>query len=194
MKRVAKGNPGYLDYKKKVEIIRTIIYFGMVAAVFTLGYVQTGTRKNLLTIVAILGCLPAAKALVGVITRFPYKSVSQKLVQEVNEKAPHTLRVYDLVLTTREKIMPVECVVISHETVFGYTSSEKVDLDILGKHVREMMTQNQIAYSSVKFYHNYKTFLSRIEGLEEIAKVENNHADGQSEEEDTKRLLLNLSM
>ena len=57
MKRVAKGNPGYLDYKKKVEIIRTIIYFGMVAAVFTLGYVQTGTRKNLLTIVAILGWL-----------------------------------------------------------------------------------------------------------------------------------------
>ena len=75
MKRIEKGTPGYLDYKKKVEIIRTVIYFLLVAAIFTLGYVQTKTRSNLLTVVAILGCLPAAKALVGVITRFPYASV-----------------------------------------------------------------------------------------------------------------------
>ena len=68
MKRIEKGTPGYLDYKKKVEIIRTVIYFLLVAAIFTLGYVQTKTRSNLLTVVAILGCLPAAKALVGVIT------------------------------------------------------------------------------------------------------------------------------
>ena len=57
MKRIEKGTPGYLDYKKKVEIIRTVIYFLLVAAIFTLGYVQTKTRSNLLTVVAILGCL-----------------------------------------------------------------------------------------------------------------------------------------
>lgn len=139
MKRIEKGTPGYLDYKKKVEIIRTVIYFLLVAAIFTLGYVQTKTRSNLLTVVAILGCLPAAKALVGVITRFPYASVDQKLVHEVDTKAPHTTRVYDLVLTTREKIMPVECVVISNGTVFGYTDSKKVDLNVLSKHIRDMM-------------------------------------------------------
>ena len=43
MKRIEKGTPGYLDYKKKVEIIRTVIYFLLVAAIFTLGYVQTKT-------------------------------------------------------------------------------------------------------------------------------------------------------
>ena len=67
MKKVEKGLPGYLDYKKKVEIIRTVIYFGIVAAIFFLGYFQTDTRLNLLTVVAVLGCLPASKALVGVI-------------------------------------------------------------------------------------------------------------------------------
>ena len=35
MKRIEKGTPGYLDYKKKVEIIRTVIYFLLVAAIFT---------------------------------------------------------------------------------------------------------------------------------------------------------------
>lgn len=193
MKRIEKGTPGYLDYKKKVEIIRTVIYFLLVAAVFTLGYVQTKTRSNLLTVVAILGCLPAAKALVGVITRFPYASVNPKLVSEVNQTAPHTTRVYDLVLTTREKIMPVECVVISNGTVFGYVESKKVDLNILAKHVRDMMTQNRLSYSSVKFYHDYKVFLSRIEGLESIAIVENAKIQGD-EEAKTRQLLMNLSM
>ena len=65
MKKIQKGKPGYLNYKRKVEILRTVIYFVIVLAIFALGYWQTHTRLNLLTVVAILGCLPASKALVG---------------------------------------------------------------------------------------------------------------------------------
>lgn len=89
MKKVEKGLPGYLDYKKKVEIIRTVIYFGIVAAIFFLGYFQTDTRLNLLTVVAVLGCLPASKALVGVIARMPYSSVDRKLAEDVASKTTH---------------------------------------------------------------------------------------------------------
>ena len=70
MKKTEKGMPGYLNYKRKIEIIRTLAYFGIVIAILLLGYFQTGTKLNLLTVVAIVGCLPASKALVGVITRF----------------------------------------------------------------------------------------------------------------------------
>ena len=79
-KKITKGNPGYLDYQKKIEIFRTILYFAIVAALFGLGYSQTHSNKNLLTIVAVVGCLPASKALVGVITRFPYHSIEEKLL------------------------------------------------------------------------------------------------------------------
>ena len=58
MKKTEKGTPGYLSYKKRIEIIRTIIYFGIVAAIFLLGYFQTKTRLNLFTVAAVLGCLP----------------------------------------------------------------------------------------------------------------------------------------
>lgn len=61
MKKVEKGKPGYLNYKKKAEILRTVIYFAIVAAIFLLGYTQTHTRLNLMTVVAVLGCLPASK-------------------------------------------------------------------------------------------------------------------------------------
>ena len=83
MKKVEKGKPGYLNYKKKAEILRTVIYFAIVAAIFLLGYTQTHTRLNMMTVVAVLGCLPASKALVGVITRFPYPSIDPDRAKEI---------------------------------------------------------------------------------------------------------------
>lgn len=47
MKKIQKGKPGYLNYKRKVEILRTVIYFVIVLAIFALGYWQTHTRLNL---------------------------------------------------------------------------------------------------------------------------------------------------
>lgn len=192
MKKIQKGESGYLDYKKKIEILRTTIYFIIVAIIFAIGYIETGTRLNTMTVIAVLGCLPSAKALVGVIARMPYSSTSQKIVQEVNEKAPHITKVYDLILTTREAIMPVECIVISGETIFGYTSNQKVNLEHLSKHIKEMMSQNNLSYSTIKFFHNYQAFLSRAEGLESIAVVEK--LDTKELEQQRKNLLLQLSM
>lgn len=106
MKKQKKGTPGYLEYKKKIEIIRTIIYFLLVAAVYLLGYSQTHSNKNLLTVVAVVGCLPACKALVGVITRLPYPSINPERAREVKELCPHMTVVFDLVVTSRDKIMP----------------------------------------------------------------------------------------
>ena len=64
MKKTEKGMPGYLNYKRKIEIIRTLAYFGIVIAILLLGYFQTGTKLNLLTVVAIVGCVPASKVVV----------------------------------------------------------------------------------------------------------------------------------
>lgn len=89
MKKVDKGKFGYLDYKKRIEIIRTAVYFALVAAIFFIGYSQTHTRLNLLTVVAVLGCLPASKALVGVITRFPYPSIPAVRAEEILLRTGH---------------------------------------------------------------------------------------------------------
>lgn len=192
MKKVLKGNPGYLDYKKKAEILRTVIYFALVAAVFFLGYSQAHTKKNLLTIVAILGCLPASKALVGVITRFPYPSIAGIRAEEIKGKTEHITVIYDMIITSREKVMPVDCIVISGETVFGYTNSEKVDLKYAASHIRGILNQNQFPDVSVKILNNYTAFLARAEGLNSIAAVEK--SDTKEMEEQIAHIILNISM
>lgn len=192
MKRVQKGTPGYLNYKKKVEIIRTVIYFGIVAAIFFLGYFQTGTRLNLLTVVAILGVLPSAKALVGVIARLPYKSISEDTASDIASRTEHLTVCYDMVITSEEKIMPVDCIVISGHNIFGYTSNKKVDLNLLTKHIRKILELNHISGMGIKILNEYKPFITRAEGLDNIAAVEKE--DTKEAEEAVRNLILNISL
>ena len=74
-----KGTFLYLDTQKKYEIIRTILFYAISAAIFATGYITTGTKKNLLTMVAVLGVLPASKSLVSVIMFMRYKSFREKI-------------------------------------------------------------------------------------------------------------------
>lgn len=192
MKKVVKGAPGYLEYKKKFEIIRTIIYFLFVAAIFFLGYTQTHTRKNLLTVVAVVGCLPACKALVGVISRFPYTSIAQKQADEIAEKARHLTVIYDMIITSREKIMPVDCIVISGNMILGYTRNKKVDLNNTATHISNILKQNGCSKVSVKILNNYSSFLARVEGMESMEKVEKHNA--KDHETRIAGVILNISM
>ena len=192
MKKIQKGKPGYLNYKRKVEILRTVIYFAIVLAIFALGYWQTHTRLNLLTVVAILGCLPASKELVGVITRYPYQSIELSQAKEIAGKSKHLTVCYDLIITSKEHIMPTDCIVISGHNIYGYTHYEKVNTDELGKHIKTILAQNQYTGFTVKILNQYTPFLARVEGLENIAVVE--QEDTKAREQEIRNLILNISM
>lgn len=191
-KKVKKGNPGYLDYQKKVEIVRTILYFAIVAALFGLGYSQTHSNKNLLTIVAVVGCLPASKALVGVITRFPYRSIEKQYAWEIREKSTYLTVLYDLVLTSSDKIMPIDCIVISGDKVFGFAPNEKTNVEYASGYIRKMLSQNQLGDVSVRILRPYNAFLSRAEGLNNIAAIEK--TDTKEQEQQIANVILSLSL
>ena len=103
MKKVQKGAPGYLDYKKESRDHKDHRIFRHCCRCVYPRYSQTGTRLNLLTVVAILGCLPAGKALVGVIARFPYRSIEKERADEIAGKTAHLTVCYDMVITSEEK-------------------------------------------------------------------------------------------
>ena len=52
MKKKEKGQPGYIKWRKEKYLIGTIAEFAVVIALVVLGYVQTKTKLNLLTVVA----------------------------------------------------------------------------------------------------------------------------------------------
>lgn len=170
--RVAKGKAGYLNAQKKVQIIKVAVAFALVIAIFLAGYLTTDTRLNYMTIVAVLGCLPAAKMLVDLIVRFPYKSISKELQEEIEGKTEHLVVAYDMVVTSETSIMPIDSIVIYRNTVCGYTHSEKVDTNYAARHIKKILEQNKLTGLTVKIFDNYKAFITRAEGMESIAVVE----------------------
>ena len=190
--KIKKGDAGYITSRKKRVIIKTILMFGIVAALVALGIWQTGDKMNMLTLVAILGCLPASKSLVEVIVIAPYKSVSKEMAEEVSTKANLLTVSFDMVFTTKEHFMPVECAVISNNTICGYASSNKVGTQIVSNHIKKMMQENRFTDVSVKIFDNYTQFLTRAEGMNNIAAVEKN--DTKKHEQALKNLMLNISL
>lgn len=192
MKRKAKGEAGYLNYKKKVELLITIFSFGLVAALLILGIVQTKQRLNLLTVVAALGAIPACKRLVELIVRFPYCSIAEEKAEEIREKTPNITVIYDMILTSSEKVMPVDCIAISEHTICGYAGNPKVDMGYAGEHLKKILKQNGYQNASVKIFDRYPAFLTRAEGMNSIAAVENQ--DCAAKEKRIADIILNVSM
>ena len=97
-----------------------------------------------------------------------------------------------MIITSREKVMPVDCIVISGNTIFGYTNSEKVDVKYAAAHIKSILNQNHFPDVSVKILNNYTAFLARAEGLNSIAAVEK--GDTKEIERQIKQVILNISM
>ena len=99
---------------------------------------------------------------------------------------------YDLVITSEKKAMPVAAVAIYNNTICGYVPVKKVDVDYAAKHIKSIMKQNQFDKVVVKLFHDYKAFLTRAEGMNNIASVE--QQDTRKHEEMIKGLLLDISL
>ena len=190
--KIQKGDAGYLRRRKRLLILEAVVSFGLVAALVIAGYVTTKTKLNLLTVVAVLGCLPASRILVNLIMVMPHDSIDEATELEISAVTEELTVAYDLVITSEKKAMPVAAVAIYNNTICGYVPVKKVDVDYATKHIKSIMKQNQFDKVVVKFFHDYKAFLTRAEGMNNIASVE--QQDTRKHEEMIKGLLLDISL
>ena len=190
--KVAKGDAGYIRARKRKILLKTVLEFGIVVALLILGIIETGSRQNLLTVVAILGCLPASKALVELIMVLPHHSISEEMAAEMELNESLLTRVYDMVFTSEKIIMPVEAIVISGNTICGYSSNAKVDMNFITKHLKQYLHMNRFDKVSVKIFDNYTAFATRAEGMNNIAAIEKE--DTKRHEEGIRQILLNISI
>ena len=190
--KIEKGQPGYIKAQKQKLLMFTIVEFAIVAALLLLGYFQTGTKLNLLTAVAVLGCLPASQMLVEFIAIAPYKAIDSEKYKETEEKAALLTTAYDMVITSKEKIMPVDAIVISGNTVCGYASNPKTDEAKAATHIKETLRQNHMDKVAVKIFSDYVAFISRAEGMNSIAAID--RPDSKNLEQRIRSAILGTSM
>lgn len=169
MHRIHKGEYGYIPYQKKMTIIRTVICFALCAAIFAIGYITTGTRKNLLTIVAVLGCLPASKSLVNVIMFLRAKGCSEEAHEKVTALSGDGLcQAYDLYMTSYDRNYPVAHAVSCKGSLIGLGEAmDKTAVHECEKHIDEHLKTDGYKNINVKIFDSIEGYTERLAKIKE---------------------------
>ena len=133
MKKVEKGEFGYLAYKKSRNMIKTIIAFAVVLVIFIIGFIIWKSKNNYLTMLAVVLVLPAAK---------------------LNS-------VYDLVVSNKQKPVGIMAAVISDNQILAYTSAAKADKNLFETSVKEFL-KNEKLTCAVLLYKDKDTYLEKV--------------------------------
>lgn len=160
-----KGTRYYLDTQKKYEIARTILYFGISLSLFFSGWFLVGTKMNLLTIVAVLGCLPASKSAVDMIMYLRYHSCGREAGEAIEKAAQGLSGLYDLVFTSYDKNYPVAHITVKGNTVCGYTEDPGFDEQAFYKHIGSILKADNYRNVSVKIFSQLNKYTQRLEQL-----------------------------
>lgn len=163
-----KGTKDYINSQKKYEIIRTLLYFGISISLFAAGYIQTGRKANLLTIVAVLGCLPASKSAVSVIMFLRFKSCGADAASEIEKHCQGLHVLYDMVFTSYQKNYVVSHLAVQGNTVCGY--SEKPDFleNDYYKHIDNILKMDGLKDVTVKVFTDLKKYTDRLEQMKDL--------------------------
>ena len=122
----------------------------------------------------------------------PRKSLAKEKVDLVEKKGQYLTKLYDMVLTSYEHVMPVESIVIQGNTICGYATNEKLDFVYLEKYMRTTLKNNKLDQVSVKMFKDFPAYIARIEAMDNLAA--GSAAKNKKREEEIKKIILTLSM
>lgn len=163
-----KGRHNYLKTQKFYEIARTVLYFAISVSLFLVGYFTTKSRLNLLTVVAVLGCLPACKSAVGMIMFLRYKGCSDESFEIIQKTSDGLEELYDMVFTSYDKNYSVAHIAIKGNTICGFTEDIKFDEQAFYKHIDGILKTDNFRDTSVKIYKDIKKYSERLKQMKEL--------------------------
>ena len=162
MKRAIKGTYGYLRTKRVHVILRTILFFAVSLSLFAAGIITTHTRRNLLTVVAVLGCLPACKSLVGVIMYLRASGCGEKAYREISKAEGRLVGMYDMYFTSYQKNYPLSHMALKGSMLCGITEHPSCDCREAEKHLEQMLVQEGIKNVTVNIFSQEDKYIDRL--------------------------------
>ena len=144
--------------------------------------------KNILTVMAILSVLPTANVASPLLASWRYRTPSEEFHNRVSAYESKFLILYDLILTSKEAVMPMDAIAVHPHGVYAYCVSQKVDTAKAEKFLNEMFTGHKLD-PHVKIFKDEALFFKRLEQLKPASEYEDDGSCGYSLD-----LLKSLSM
>ena len=164
MKRARKGEWGYFDSERIRRIIMTAVIFGIALLILFSGIVYFGSKKNIMTVVAMVTMVPASMSLVGVIMFAMRKSLPEEEYRELSAHEGDLTVAWELYMTSDQQNALVDCLVICGNEVAGYVSDPKTDARFAADHLQKMLRADGFRVS-VHMLTDRKKFIERMDSL-----------------------------
>lgn len=162
-----KGQYGYLK-KQPVRIgILALLVILSSASVFLIAYITKGDSKNIFSLIAVLGMLPAAKLIVSFIIQMKAEKFScTRELKEEFEKILGDSKVvygYDFYLTSYKENYPaLVCVVADGQIILLLTGKDNL-IKECREHVEKYLASNSINGYKVVVFDKTSKFFERME-------------------------------
>lgn len=192
-KKIVKGQYGYIKHQKIWSTARTLILFALSLSIFIIGIKSTGSKENLLTVVAVLGCLPAGRSAVNTIMFLRARGCSEKARDTISPNSGELTQLYDMFFTSYEKNYQISHMVVQNNIICGYTESPKTDGKRCEKHLDTYLKQGGCKGVAVKIYDDIEKY---CEGLANLQSQESPREKGSltKQEQEILENLLSIAL
>ena len=166
MKKAAKGTVGYVQDQRIRRALIMIVMFAIPLVIYFSALKITGTNRNIMTIVAVVGMIPAARFAVSWIMIMLQRKADPQAVRITQETAGMLTNAFELMVTSYDGRLPLDAVVVcGNEIAAVSVNAEKKQIDMMEKHITKILNSNQYFNSNVRIFPDLKHYQDRIRQL-----------------------------
>lgn len=173
LNKYLKGEYEYVkDHRMRICIF-TAFLFIISLSLYIAGYVTTKSNKNYLTIVAILGLLPASKSLVSVIMNFRVKVTDLTFKKEIESRIGNLTGMFHMYFTSYDSNFYINHLVITDNSLIGFSDDSKFDEKKFKEHLEKHMKIDGIENITIKVFNDKNAYFKRLDELNKITDSNN---------------------
>ncbi len=171
--RREKGQYGYRDFRKRAETAKVLFGAAMILAqLFARNFTDNQAAKNILTVMAILSVLPAANVAAPLLASWKYRTPSREFYERMTALEEKGCMLYDLIITSREQIIPADAVMVHPAGIFVCCMEGQVDAKKGERFLNDTLKSHKLN-GDARIIKDEKTFLRKLESLKPAGEPDN---------------------
>ncbi|MBR2528952.1 MAG: hypothetical protein IKE58_10850 [Blautia sp.] len=196
-----KGEYGYFKKERKKRLGITFILFAVPLFIFFSSWIYFHSRNTVWTVVALVGCLPACKSLVGLIMIWPRRSLDEARVMQWKAHQGRLTMAFEMYMTFYEKSAYLDAFAVCGNQVVAYSSDPSIDTGYMVSHMEQILKENGY-HHKVMILTKENAFIDRLDSLnanfdalrQGAAERKDDRYPGFSRDEIVRELLLRLCL
>ena len=170
--RMNKGTYGYFQRRKWMQTAKCLLVLLGMGILLAIGYHTTHTRKNMMTVIAIVSALPFSNAAVILFTVLPYHARPKEEYGAVKTLAGDGVFSTELLLTrSTGKNFLVDYAYVHPRGVFLYTTNAALQEKEAIAHIKEILAGHGL-HTEIKIDKNLEQYQTHLKALEPVHRCD----------------------